>query len=65
MAAAKPKAAAKLTKREPGDVKPYEVVSPLDHDGERYAIGDQVELSDLHAAPLLGHTVKPLDDAAA
>lgn len=63
--ATKAKPASKPTRREPGDVKAYEVVSPLNHDGEDYAIGDQVELSDLHAAPLLGHTVKPLDEAQA
>lgn len=36
----------------------YEVVSPLNHDGESYAIGDQVELTAARAEPLLGHTVK-------
>lgn len=37
----------------------YEVTSPLNHDGDVYAIGDQVELTEAQAAPLLGHTVQP------
>ena len=39
--------------------KTFEVISPLHHDQEAYAIGDQVELTEAEAAPLLGHTVKP------
>ena len=31
----------------------YTVASPLDHNGERYAEGDEVELAELDAAPLL------------
>lgn len=37
----------------------YRVISPLDHDQERYAIGDDVELTEDLAKPLLGHTVVP------
>lgn len=37
----------------------YEVISPLKHDLHVYAIGDQVELTEAEAAPLLGHTVRP------
>ena len=33
------------------------VLSPLDHDGERYEPGDTVHLTPAQAAPLLGHTV--------
>lgn len=36
----------------------YEVLSPLEHDGVRYAIGERVQLTAAQAAPLLGHTVK-------
>ncbi|MGH7186882.1 MAG: hypothetical protein ACREIB_11480 [Pseudomonadota bacterium] len=35
----------------------YLVISPLDHDGKRYAIGHSVKLSAEQAEPLLGHTV--------
>lgn len=38
----------------------YRVVSPLNHDGERYQVGAEVQLSADQAAPLLGHTVQPL-----
>lgn len=38
----------------------YSVLSPLDHDGVRYAIGETVELSEAQAAPLLDHTVELL-----
>lgn len=37
----------------------YKVVSPLEHDGELYAVGDEVALTEAQAAPLLGHTVAP------
>ena len=42
-----------------GTSKTYKVISPLNHDLEDYAPGDQVELTEAEAAPLLGHTVKP------
>lgn len=48
-----------------GDAKPYIVISPLDHDGQRYMPGDQVELTDTQAAPLMPHTVKPAKVEAA
>ncbi|MEY2686664.1 MAG: hypothetical protein RL375_862 [Pseudomonadota bacterium] len=35
----------------------YLVVSPLDHDGTRYAPGSTIALTERQAAPLLGHTV--------
>jgi hypothetical protein len=47
--------------KKPADEGPkqlYEVTSPLNHDGEDYAIGDQVELTDAQAEPMLAHTVK-------
>ncbi len=34
-------------------MKKYTVNSPLKHDDRTYAIGEEVELSDKHAAPLL------------
>lgn len=42
----------------------YEVVSPLDHDGDHYAVGDTVDLTEAQAAPLLGNTVKLAPNAA-
>ena len=45
------------------DLDDYEVVSILDHDGERYEVGDQVSLTPKQADSLLGHTVKPLKAA--
>lgn len=41
----------------------YIVQSPLDHDGERYAPGDSVELSEDQAKPLL--EAKVISPAAA
>ena len=32
--------------------KTYTVVSPLDHDGDSYAVGDPVELTEAQAAPV-------------
>jgi len=62
MATAAPKTpeaqAAKATK------KRYVVISPLRHDGERYAEGDEIELSQAVAEQLLGHTVKEASKAA-
>jgi hypothetical protein len=43
--------------------KTYEVVSPLDHNGKRYAVGKTVDLEDDEAAPLLVHTVKAPEKA--
>jgi hypothetical protein len=37
--------------------KPYEVISRLDYDGERYEAGDEVMLTDKVAKDLIGHTV--------
>lgn len=42
----------------------YVVVSPLRHNGDEYAIGDEVELNEAEAAQLLGHTVKAKAKAA-
>lgn len=56
-------ATAKKTAKNPaadGPKKLYEVTSPLNHDGEDYAIGDQVELTEAQAEPMLAHTVKPV-----
>ena len=41
----------------PASTTAYVVISPLNHDGDVYAIGDEAELTDAQAAPLLGHTV--------
>lgn len=41
-----------------GEVAAYEVVSPLSHDGEDYAVGDDVVLTPEQAAPLVPHTVR-------
>ena len=41
----------------PGGTALYEVASPLDHDGTRYAIGESITLSEAQAKELLGHTV--------
>jgi len=59
-------AAAKTPKTpEQTDLKTYEVISPLNHDGTPYAIGDTVDLADAQAAPLLGHTVRePVSEQA-
>lgn len=43
----------------------YTVISPLEHDLELYAVGKEVELTEAQAAPLLGHTVQPLDNKPA
>ena len=47
------------------EVKVYRVISPLDHDGERFASGDEVELTDAQAAPLLGQVIVDENAAAA
>ena len=39
------------------DSERYQVISPLDHDGERYEPGEGVYLSVKQAKSLLGHTV--------
>jgi hypothetical protein len=44
----------------PAGEREYTVLSPLDHDGQRYEIGDVVTLGD-HAAQLLVGVVKALD----
>jgi hypothetical protein len=36
----------------------YRVLSPLDHDGKRRAVGAELQLTQSQAAPLLGHTVE-------
>ena len=48
-----------------GETKTFDVISPLDHDQERYEPGEQVELTEAQAAPLLGHTVKPVAEKPA
>ncbi|RQO63126.1 hypothetical protein DBR47_00705 [Paucibacter sp. KBW04] len=40
--------------------KTYDVVAQLRFDGEDYADGETVDLTESEAKPLLGHTVKPL-----
>ncbi len=37
----------------------YRVLSPLEHDLERYAVGAEIDLTSAQAGPLLGHTVAP------
>lgn len=37
----------------------YIVISPLSHDLVEYAVGDEVDLTEAEAAPLLGLAVKP------
>lgn len=53
MATAKKTAAADAAKAT------YVVISPLEHDQVLYEIGEEVELTDAQAEPLLGHTVRP------
>jgi hypothetical protein len=43
----------------------YEVTSPLEHDGVRYAAGETVELTAAQAEALLGVAVKAMPSAAA
>lgn len=38
----------------------YIVISPLSHDLIDYAVGDEVDLTEAEAVPLLGHTVRLL-----
>lgn len=38
-------------------VMAYTVISPLSHDQVWYAVGEEIELTDSQAAPLLGHTI--------
>ncbi len=59
---AKPKAAGEFLK--PAPTTDYEVISPLSHDLEDYAIGDTVALTDDQAKPLLGRAVKAIEPAA-
>lgn len=47
-----------------GDVAAYEVISPLHHDGEAYAVGDDVVLTPEEAAALVPHTVRVREHAA-
>lgn len=49
--------AAKKAGAAPASTSTYRVISPLDHDGELYAVGDDVALTDAQAASLIGHTV--------
>lgn len=37
----------------------YIVISPLSHDLVEYAVGDEVDLTEAEAAPLLSLAVKP------
>lgn len=41
----------------------YVVKSPLEHNQEKFNIGDTVQLTEKEAAPLLGHTVLPPGEA--
>lgn len=41
----------------------YRVLSNLEHDMVLYVPGDEITLDDVTAAPLLGHTVEPIDAA--
>jgi hypothetical protein len=50
-------ATARKTAAEKAEKATYVVVSPLDHDQVRYALGEEVELTEAEAEPLLGHTV--------
>lgn len=45
------------------DALDHEVLSPLEHDGVRYAIGDVLALTEAQARPLLGHTVRAVGAA--
>lgn len=42
-----------MAKPTSNDKSAYEVLSPVDHDCERYEIGEQIELTQAAAAPLL------------
>lgn len=56
------KKAAAQPKADKTNKKKYEVASPVDHDGERFEIGEPIELSDFDAAPLLeAKAIKALD----
>lgn len=50
-------------KKAAGATAKFEVISPLQHDGEEYAIGETVELTEAQALALVPHTVKPLGKA--
>ena len=50
-------AAKKAAGAAPAPTRTYQVTSPLEHDGELYAVGDDVELTDAQAAQLLGLAV--------
>jgi hypothetical protein len=52
-------ATAKKTAAASGAKATYVVTSPLEHDQVLYEIGEEVDLTEAQAAPLLGHTVKP------
>ena len=45
------------TTKPKGGIQAYLVISRLDHDGESFAPGDTVELTQAQAAPLLGQAV--------
>jgi hypothetical protein len=45
-------------------MKPYICNDPIDHDGDRFAVGDPIELSDKQAAPLLAIGAITLDAQA-
>lgn len=46
------------TPAEPLPTTDYEVLSPLEHDGDRYEIGATVALTAAQAAPLLGSVLR-------
>ena len=54
--------AAKTAGAQPPATRTYKVTGPLEHDGKLYAAGDEVELADAQATPLLGLAIE--DDKA-
>ncbi|MCY4753265.1 hypothetical protein [Pelomonas aquatica] len=51
--------ATKKTAAEKAETKPYDVLIPLRLDGDDYAPGDEVLMTDAAAEPLLGSVVTP------
>lgn len=51
-------------KKKDGTKAVYKVLSNLEHDQVLYAPGDEVELTEAEAAPLLNHTVEAPAKAA-
>lgn len=57
--------ATKIDKTAKAETKNYEVLGNLQHDGEPYAKGDTVALTEAQAAPLLGEVVQLAAEAPA